>query len=321
MTQGKTLGKDGIGTYNVDKMIGTNGNDFFHIDSIQDTVSETSSKGGYDTIVVESDFKGFAAQFTMGSSIEALDMSAYDIEAILNGLVDGNSYTQNDVELDLLKLKANKTIINGNTANNLFTLNDKTGSYIKILAGAGNDTIYGGKGDDYIDGGAGNDTIYGGDGNNTIIGGAGDDTYVLSSHATNAISDTTGIDTLKLIAGNDGWYSPSYVNLDNYSTIENIDASIVEAEITIIGNALNNTIKGCLGNDQMSGMAGDDTLISGEGNDYLNGGSGNNKLVGGSGNDIYHVDIRNSKTQYQMKADKIKLFYLTHTIKQQRQIW
>jgi hypothetical protein len=47
----------------------------------------------------------------------------------------------------------------------------------QILAGPGNDTVYGGDGPDFIDGGTGNDTLHGGAGNDTLVGGDGVDTF------------------------------------------------------------------------------------------------------------------------------------------------
>jgi Ca2+-binding RTX toxin-like protein len=50
--------------------------------------------------------------------------------------------------------------------------------HLPIEGTAGNDTIFGGQGDDYIVGYAGNDTLWGSNGNDTLDGGAGNDLLV-----------------------------------------------------------------------------------------------------------------------------------------------
>jgi hypothetical protein len=53
------------------------------------------------------------------------------------------------------------------------------------------------------------------------------------------------------------------------------------ADLTLAGNALNNSIWGNAGNNTLSGGAG---------NDFLNGGTGADTLTGGTGDDVYAVD-------------------------------
>jgi len=62
-----------------------------------------------------------------------------------------------------------------------------------IIGGAGNDTIFGMSGADYLSGGQGNDTIFGGSGNDHILGGEGNDT----------LSGGEGEDCIEGGAGND----------------------------------------------------------------------------------------------------------------------
>jgi Ca2+-binding RTX toxin-like protein len=69
-----------------------------------------------------------------------------------------------------------------------------------IVAGGGNDTVFGELGDDTIFGGTGNDTVFGGVGDDTIAGGVGDD-VLDGGEGTDIISGGAGNDT---ITGGDG---------------------------------------------------------------------------------------------------------------------
>jgi Ca2+-binding RTX toxin-like protein len=80
------------------------------------------------------------------------------------------------------------------------------------MGDAGNDTIYGGAGNDYVSGGLGNDVLYGGtgddwlsdsSGSNRIDGGAGDDTIAMVSHNHSYDPEGPGIDLITGGAGQD----------------------------------------------------------------------------------------------------------------------
>ena len=49
-----------------------------------------------------------------------------------------------------------------------------------VIAGFGNDKVYGSKGSNVLSGGKGNDLLFGGKGNDKLIGGKGKDTFKLS---------------------------------------------------------------------------------------------------------------------------------------------
>jgi len=200
-----------------------------------------------------------------------------------------------------------------------------TGSYIKIFAGAGNDIVIGGAGDDYFDGGAGDDMLYGDSGTNTLIGGTGDDTLVggtgvntLSGGAGNdllyggigtsfldggagndtyfidgtetsmKITDAKGNDTLALDSST-GTFLATGASIATFTTVENIDASLVTSgtsSLTLTGNNLANHIYG---------SEGSDTIYTGAGNDVIYGGDDTSVdyLYGGAGNDIYGIQDKN----------------------------
>ena len=69
------------------------------------------------------------------------------------------------------------------------------------------------------------------------------------------------------------------------SKIVTVDASQVNHDLRIMGNALANDIFGGSGNDSINGGAKADTLSGGSGDDILLGESGNDAIYGGEGND------------------------------------
>lgn len=106
----------------------------------------------------------------------------------------------------------------------------------RMLAGAGDDQLYGGKGNDELFGGTGNDLLDGGAGVDRLLGGAGDDNLDGGREA----------DVLYGGAGQD----------------------------YVFGNAHNDRVDGGAGDDRLSGGHGDDVLIGGSGRDVLIGNVG-----------------------------------------------
>ena len=169
---------------------------------------------------------------------------------------------------------------------------------------AGNDTINGGGGGDYVDyqddiaavtvnlatgtatDGWGNtdtlsgissirgsdfsDSLTGNSGSNRFRGLAGNDTFNGGSGGDWAsyVNDIAGV-SVNLVGGTatDGWG-----NTDTLISIENVD-----------GSSYNDLVNGNASNNQLIGEAGDDTLNAAGGNDALTGGAGNDTLDGGSG--------------------------------------
>ncbi|MBI4183235.1 MAG: right-handed parallel beta-helix repeat-containing protein [Proteobacteria bacterium] len=139
---------------------------------------------------------------------------------------------------------------------------------ISWTGGIGDDTFYGGIGNDRLIGGHGDDDLFGGEGNDTLIGGHGDDDLF------------GGEGNDRLIGG--------------------------QGEDSLFGEDGSDRLIGGHGNDRLFGGAGDDVLYgdgpghgggsglagaSGSGSgiafdDYLNGGAGDDLLHGGGGDDI-----------------------------------
>ena len=107
--------------------------------------------------------------------------------------------------------------------------------------------------------------------------------------------DGGGTDTVSLTGLNDG----ITLNLNEgvYNTVNNVDDFVIayDAEIenatggsgddNLIGNNLNNTLKGAKGADMLSGGGANDRLVGAQGKDNLKGGQGEDNIKGGQGND------------------------------------
>ncbi|MGE5478301.1 MAG: M10 family metallopeptidase C-terminal domain-containing protein [Bacteroidales bacterium] len=128
------------------------------------------------------------------------------------------------------------------------------------FAGTGNglaNTITGGTSGDTLSGGGGNDTLDGGSGADTLIGGVGDDLFLVDS-ASDVASEAAGegFDTVRAAGA-------AFTLGANIEMLTYVGAGA----FTGIGNADANTIVGGAGNDTLDGGAGIDTLNGGLGND------------------------------------------------------
>lgn len=248
--------------------------------------------GGKDTVFMEKYALGTTKAYTLANNVENLNLSALDISAAIA------------TEASKKAFLASKFIFNGNALDNQITASDNYSDYIKIAAGAGNDTVIGGAGNDFIDGGVGNDSISGGSGNDnlyggldtladTLSGGAGDDTYILVD-TKDTIIDTDGTNSIILNSS----FKENSLDLDNTANsyanakISNIDASGTSLGLNLKSNHLNaGTIQGGKGNDTITGSDGADELYGNAGNDVIYGKSGHDKIDGGAGDDTILIDV------------------------------
>ena len=155
-----------------------------------------------------------------------------------------------------------------------------------IIAGSGNDRIYGGQFGDNVLGGNGNDTLRGLGGEDTLFGNEGDD----------LITGGTGNDWLEgggghdLIWGQDG--EDNIVGGDGLNTLWGGNGSDTinggnDADL-IYGNAGDDTLVGGGGADRIFGGLDDDIVYGGAGNDSLYGYDGDDHLFGELGNDTMY---------------------------------
>src|SRR5215472_9725043 len=143
-----------------------------------------------------------------------------------------------------------------------------------IIAGTGNDTIYGGNGPTMIIGGSGNDQIYGGNGRDPIVGGSGGE-LVVGGNGKDTIVGGSGPDTI--FAGHGG------ALIVGGSGATSIFAG--DGRDTIIGGSGPTQIYGGLGHATITGGSGPTTIYGGSGRDVITAGSGSTLVVGGDGKD------------------------------------
>ncbi len=147
------------------------------------------------------------------------------------------------------------------TASGQITVN--FGSVIEnAIGGSGNDYIVGNDSDNDLNGGDGNDILYGGNGNDrfdwdnkrsgndTFYGGLGDDTYFLDSIQDSVIENSNeGTDWVWVNFNYSLKSAPNVEALASYSDINGL---------SLIGNDLNNYLRGGISNDTLDGGIGTD---------------------------------------------------------------
>lgn len=284
-----------------DHMIGGNGDDtyIYELGDGSDVVEETVEAGSRDVV-----------QFGYGISAETLRVTrdANSASNIILVMPDGGKLTIKDgfdglgttveevhfadgttwgmPELQAHYLSHAGTI-NGDLILGFEARNDV------IVAGNGDDTVWGYGGNDIISGGAGNDVLTGGVGNDVIDGGEGDyDQANYEGFATDyaftrnvdgtvtAIHASLGTDTLSNIDGL--WFFDEFAwyNLNSLLT-----------------NAGSNSIWGTASGEFIQGTQAGDVIYGGDGNDTLYGGLGDD-ILKGEGGTYNQVDYDGSRDDY-----------------------
>ncbi|NAS95342.1 HlyJ hemolysin-like protein [Pseudomonas syringae pv. actinidifoliorum] len=175
----------------------------------------------------------------------------------------------------------NNGVIDPDALNNVTELIMYDGA--AVIAGNGNDTLYGTKySGDELYGGAGNDQLDGRKGADRMLGGAGDDTYTVDDSGDSVVELAgEGTDTVKS--------SVDFVLSENFENLELTG----NAGISGTGNSLANRILGNTGDNLLSGQGGDDHISGRGGNDILYGGEGTDTLLGDDGDDVIQGDAGN----------------------------
>lgn len=157
--------------------------------------------------------------------------------------------------------------------------------------GAGDDTVYGGGGNDSLDGGAGEDYLSGQAGTDDVHGGTGIDYSSESASADPAPAVNVTLDD----QGNDGGPGEN----DNvHSDVENVESASFNAgagandgPVTVRGSAGSNSISVYNGKGNLDAGAGNDSVTGGSIDDMINSVDGFADVVTcGAGNDTVSAD-------------------------------
>jgi serralysin len=127
-----------------------------------------------------------ADEFDLGSGNDTYTSTKYLDGSTIVGGVGNDTITVDRLGGDLSRLVGN----NGSD-----TLRVKDGDFAFLDGGIGNDTLYGGTGEQFLSGGDGNDLIHAGVGPDSITGGKGNDT-LYGEHGDDTIYGNSGNDKL-----------------------------------------------------------------------------------------------------------------------------
>jgi trimeric autotransporter adhesin len=191
-----------------------------------------------------------------------------DFDTLIGGINNDDYYVGSTEDVIIENL--NEGIDQVFSTATIYTLSENienlTLSGIASINGTGNtlnNTLSGNSGLNLLDGGAGSDTM---------AGGTSNDNYIVDT-SLDVITETSTLATEI-----DSAYASS-----NYTLGSNVENLILTgtANLTSIGNSLNNLLMGNSGNN---------TLKGNDGNDILDGNIGIDTLEGGIGNDTYVID-------------------------------
>jgi serralysin len=169
----------------IDNLTGGGGNDgfFFGADGNLTGADRINGGGGTDSLALRGTYSGATAvtfqnaSFTNVEVVVLLSGHTNEFGGFINTggfdynltLADGNVAAGQQLDVIATNLRANEEArIDGRA--------DTNGSF-RMLAGAGNDTLYGGSGNDNLYGGGGDDYLAGGGGNDRLEGAGGADAF------------------------------------------------------------------------------------------------------------------------------------------------
>jgi Ca2+-binding RTX toxin-like protein len=282
-----------------DSMSGGAGNDIYVVDSVGDTVTE-SSGAGTDEI-----FSSVSIT-TLANNVEKLTLQGTaNLDATGNTLANtivgnlGSNILNGGGGADVLYGGgAGTDVLSGGTGDDVYILDSTTvtitenagegtdlvRSYIDVVLSANvenatlmdsqNPNVYppdlnatGNALANTLTGNRSRNVLDGGEGADTLIGGDGDDVYVVDDTG-DLITETYGVDEVR-----------SSIDWTLAATLENLTL-LGTANINGTGNDTLNVLIGNSGANVLDGRGGNDTLI---------GGGGNDTLIGGDGNDTYII--------------------------------
>ncbi|WP_269769733.1 cadherin domain-containing protein [Flavisphingomonas formosensis] len=250
------------------------GDDTYVVDNAGDTIEEGVNQGN-DTVLANVSYtlaEGIYVETLRANVNTGVSLTGNSFDNRIEGAAGADTIS-GMAGMDVLSGKAGDDVVYGGDGND--TVNGDEGND-QLYGGSGDDTVYGGIGNDLLLGNDGNDKLDGGAGNDTLQGGLGDDQYTVEGQNDTIIELAgQGYDTV-LAYGN--------YTLSDAMSIEQLSARS-NADLTLVGNLLDNRIDGLGGDDTLMGMDGNDTIYGGLGTDHIEGGNGADTIRGDDGND------------------------------------
>ncbi|MGN8037840.1 type I secretion C-terminal target domain-containing protein [Chitinophaga sp. 22321] len=282
-----------------DTISGQDGNDTLYGGDGNDTLN---GNNGTDTL-----YGGIGTDTLNGNDGNDLLYGEGDIDTMYGGNGDDTLYG-GDAD-DIMNGDANNDTLYGGNGNDT------------IRGGNDNDVLWGEDGNDSLTGDNGNDTLIGGAGNDNLFGNGGDDIYIYSSGLDSVNSESSGVDTLKIVGGisiNDisivksgstatviiqsgvdqialvsQHFSGTTYAVDRIEFDDGFSTTLTDYQSWTWGTTGNDTLTGTASHNTLIGKAGNDTLDGAGGDDDIHGGSGTDTLYGGDGADLLHGGVDN----------------------------
>ncbi len=199
-----------------------------------------------------------------------------------------------------------------------------------LFGGEGDDILHGQRGNDTLDGGAGDDELYGELGNDTMQGGSGQDTMLGD---VGIISRAYNADGTPRLNANGSWHRDvlltdvsgitATVGLEALSStlLATSDSLLLtqangvnQVQILSLYADGNDVMNGGTGDDALFGQRGNDVMRGGDGQDYLEGNAGDDQIAGDSGDDLIIGDSSDNLVAFKTDVPQVRHAY--HVITQ-----
>ncbi len=261
---------------------------------------------GSDQILIQGDYA--TAPLTLGAevtSVETLKLLSGSDTSL--GDLAGNSYSYAISTVDENVVAGASMTIDGSSLLDgeslVFSGASEASGMLRILGGAGGDTLTGGSGSDIIDGGAGADILDGGAGADGIVGGTGADTVSYASSGEWAGVDSAEVGAVEV--NGEEIKEARVITLTGVRVDLQANSSTSATELVggvaaagadaagdwyhgvenLTGSAYSDQLRGTNGSSIVSGGDGDDLIYGGEGDDTLHGDEGDDVIYGEGGVD------------------------------------
>lgn len=254
------------------------------------------------------------------SEIEAVDIAGSDLHDDLivyqNGMayVGGEGYRDADLFLGDLRMHGESLFFDaGHPSGEAYDIGQGTQiadfERFFLLLGAGDDTVFGGNLNDFVQGGAGDDHLVGGLGDDQMLGEDGNDLFEHTGGHDTVDGGAGGSDSLLIGAGNApihlSFFDATDAQVGVTLSMESGGPGFADFAAFFAQTTTDYTVISHGGNSvqfrnvealQMSGSAANDVLLAGSLQSVLFGGAGNDALIslggddflsGGDGSDIY----------------------------------